>query len=239
MKKLLAVLFLSLFLISFASADKPITAITFSEGYNIKIPIDNIIQVGEDYEFEIHVYNISNGMPVTSGIGCYAHLYDYTGHHIYEGYDETVSHNFDYSFPVMGENFSTSDVYYFIAQCNGSKLGGYNGEIVYVTQTGREIFPNTLIFFMLLSVIVFLGLLWSLYKILEDLTAVEVTFNTVFIGFSAYIINLSYYYYLTNFMPMGLMLDISLLGISAFGLTHLFVPLIGLVFTWIKKGRAE
>jgi len=239
MRKLFMFMILSLFLITLVSAVKPITEITFTEGYNLKIPIDNILKIGQDFEFEVHVYNISNGMPITSGIGCYGHLYDYTGHHIYEGYDETVSHNFDYSFQIAGANFSKSDVYSFIAQCNSSTLGGYNGEEVIVTPTGREIKDNPLIFFMFISVFIFLGLLWSLYKILEDLAAVEVTLNTLFIGFSAYIVNLAYYYYLTNFMPMDLLLDLSLFGITVFGITHLFIPLVGLIFTWIKKGNVQ
>ena len=92
---------------------------------------------------------------------------------------------------------------------------------------------------MFLSVAVFLLLLWSFYKIMLDIVSIDVSLKTIFLGFTAYMVNISYYYFLYNFMPLDLLLEISLLGISAFGITHMFLPLVGLIISWLYNRRVE
>jgi hypothetical protein len=146
MRKKIMLLFFGILLIGLISAVPPVTQIQqFSEGYVLKYPIDEVIKQNADYEFEFHVFNISNGLPVTSDITCYFHLYNSTGKHQLEMTDDTASHNFDYSFFVTGGNFTELGEYYYIAQCDGvtgqggSVLGGFTEHVFIVTPTGSSL----------------------------------------------------------------------------------------------------
>lgn len=116
-------LILSLFLVS---AAPPVTQVQqFTEGYVIKYPSEQSIKQNQFYDFEFHVFNISTGMPITSGVSCQFHLYNVTGGHQLTLYDDAVSTLFDYSFKVHGGNFSQTGDFYYIIQCNSSSRGGY------------------------------------------------------------------------------------------------------------------
>ncbi len=106
-KNILLGLILSIFIISFISAVPPITTTQqFTTGYNIQIPQDNILKVNENYTFDFHVFNISNGEPVLSGISCIFHLYDDIGEHISILNTSVPDVHGDYSFFLDKGNFS-------------------------------------------------------------------------------------------------------------------------------------
>jgi len=144
-----------------------------------------------------------------------------------------------YKFTIDNKNLTDGNVYYFV-HCNDSALGGYSESIIIVTPEGDAI-PDgaVIVFFSLLSLVVFFFLLYALLNILQDFSKLEVDLKTVALGFAAYMSNLALYYYLTQFISLDLMLEISYVGISAFGITHLFLPLVGLIFSWLKKGGVE
>ena len=122
----------------------------FLEGYDIRIPQDNVIEAGTGYEFEFHVYNISNGVAITQDVNCSFHLYNSTGKHIYEAFDTTVNHDFDFGFYVDAGNFTKADNYYYNVYCFTPQLGGHSSSILYVTPTG---FANLQGFYILILVI--------------------------------------------------------------------------------------
>ena len=135
--------FIFLVLLSSVSAVPAPDPQQFSEGYDIRIPQDNILKAGQGYEFEFHVYNISNGVAIISDLNCSFHLYNSTGKHIYEAFDATVSHDFDFGFWVDGGNFTKADNYYYNIYCwspadqkTTAVLGGHSQSIIYVTPTG-------------------------------------------------------------------------------------------------------
>lgn len=129
---ILLILFLNL-----ASAAPPTFSQTFTEGYTIQIPQDNTLQAGKAYDFDFHVYNISNGKPIFYGIGCYLHIYGITGEHIFSGYQNNASATYDYEFEVPKTNFTTPGEYYYNIQCNGTNLGGYSSANIEVTPSGN------------------------------------------------------------------------------------------------------
>jgi hypothetical protein len=110
----------------------------FTEGFNLKFPEDEYLKQNQDYEFEVHVYNISNGLPMTNNISCYFYLYNSSGKHHLELANVTPSHNFDYSFYVAGGNFSEVGHYYYLVQCNNSVLGGFIESSFEVNPAGIE-----------------------------------------------------------------------------------------------------
>lgn len=138
-KRLIFILLFALFLFPLANAVSPHTTQQFSQGYLIQIPEDNILKLNQNYTFEFHIINISNGMPVNAGVNCTFHLYDEIGRHIYESYDDTASSSFDYSFFLDKGNFSKVEHYYYFINCNSSSLGGIGSSIVLINYNGTEI----------------------------------------------------------------------------------------------------
>jgi hypothetical protein len=133
------IFFFLILVLPLALAVPPITTTQqFTTGYEIGIPQDNVLKVGQDYSFEFHVYNISNGVPKVSGIMCLFHLYDSSGKHQLEMWQGTADHNFDYGFDVAGANFTVGE-YYYTVQCNNSALGGFHSAVIEVTSTGLDI----------------------------------------------------------------------------------------------------
>lgn len=120
------------------SAVPPFQTQSFSEGFNIQIPQDNILKQNQDYTFEFHVINISNGKPIVSGINCTFHLYNSTGGHKFESSTTTVSDSFDYSFKVLKGNFSKIESQYYFIGCNSTILGGFGESIIRITPNGEE-----------------------------------------------------------------------------------------------------
>ena len=132
--------FLVISLLPMISAVKPTPTIQgFTEGYVLKYPSDQILKQNMPFEFEFHVFNISNGRPITSGVDCYFHLYNSTGKHQLIMQSNTISHTFDYAFYVNASNFSQTGDYYYIAQCNSSTLGGFVEIPFLVTPNGFDV----------------------------------------------------------------------------------------------------
>ena len=130
-KVLLLFLFLFLFSIAGVQAISPFK--TDAEyGFDLRLGVHSEVNQYDTYDFHIHVFNSSNGVPITDGVSCYLHLYNPDGTHEFEGYDNTVSHDFDYSFDIDGGNFTVLGEYIFIAQCNNTESGGGAGGSVYV-----------------------------------------------------------------------------------------------------------
>ena len=138
MNKKIVLLLCILLFINLISGVSTVINQQFTEGFALKIPYDNHIKFGSDFEIEVHVFNISSGYPRDIGLGCYLHLYNKSGRHILEMYDDTVSHNFDYSFLIKANNFTEIGTYNYVVQCNSSKLGGYVEDYLIVTKDGSE-----------------------------------------------------------------------------------------------------
>jgi hypothetical protein len=152
--------------LSFVSAVPPVTTLQqFSEGYEIQVPQDNILTQKKDYSFEFHIFNVSNGRPIISGVNCSFHLYNSSGSHIFVGYDDTVSSDLDYSFFLTKGNFSSLGALYYFIQCNSTLYGGFGESIIRVTPNGEEFSSNQAIIYILvlladllfLSIFIFLS----------------------------------------------------------------------------------
>jgi hypothetical protein len=136
MKKIFIFLLMFLMVLPMINAVPPVRTF-MGDGTNdleIKCPIFDYIRQGENFEFEVHVFNKSNGVYMTD-VGCYIHLYNDTGRHILTQYDDTVSHDFDYSFKY---NFTDVGQYHYIIQCNNSAQGGFSSAAFEVTNNGLE-----------------------------------------------------------------------------------------------------
>lgn len=154
-------------MISFVASAPPITSVISDTGLIIEPTIKDYLRTGEDHEFEVHVFNQTNGMPITSGLTCYMHMYNDDGDHEFEGIDDTVNHHFDYAFDLTGGNFSRGS-YQAKFQCNnsGASLGGGTEIEFKVNDYGEELteanassFNFSMIFLMILFLLAVIGMI--------------------------------------------------------------------------------
>jgi hypothetical protein len=148
----LFILFTILVNCSFAYSKVIIGDTSVNDGFLIEPVAVNFLKQNSYYEFEVHVVNRSNGLPITSGISCYMHLYNSTGGHLLELQDTTVSHTFDYTFPITGTNFSVRGTYQVKFQCNNSVLGGVNELEFEVNPLGKETGTPEAILYVILTI---------------------------------------------------------------------------------------
>lgn len=149
-----------------ASAPPFLSGETTTAGLIVEPSFQNYHQTGEDFEFEVHVFNQSNGAYIIADTTCFMHLYDKDGSHLYEGVDNEVSHDFDYSFDLNGTNFTKRGEYVAKFQCNSTNgLAGGTQEIFYVNDYGEELsdaeassFNYSMIFMMILFIMALIGL---------------------------------------------------------------------------------
>ena len=151
-----------------SSAPPFITTGTSIQGYDIKIPSQEYIKQNQDYTFYFHLFNISDGLPVSNvSIGCKYHLYNSSGNHILETivphYQTNV--NNEWEMKVLGGNFSKSGTYNYIVQCNSSVLGGFSEVRFVVTGVGFElttskamIYSIIILLFIFLFIVIMLGI---------------------------------------------------------------------------------
>lgn len=144
MRKRDILLVLGVFLFAFmsfvVSAQPFIQQGDLTRGYAIKVPPQPILLQNEDYNFHFHVYNISDGMPISNAsVGCYYHLYNSSGNHIVqtEAAHDTNNVNNEWEVDVLGGNFSTIGEYSYVVQCNSTILGGYTNVEFEVTPNGE------------------------------------------------------------------------------------------------------
>ena len=154
-------------MISFVSAVKPSTTIvTTDSGLLVEPTIKDYLRTGEDHSFEIHLFNQSDGSYIVSDTSCYMHLYHKDGSHIYEGVDNSVDHDFDYSFDLTGGNFSSRGEYQAKFQCNHtSGIAGASEIFFLVNDYGEDLseaeshtFNMSMIFLIILFTMAIVGL---------------------------------------------------------------------------------
>lgn len=133
------IFFILLLALPLITSAPPITTVQqFSEGFVVQVPADNIFKLNQNYTFDFHIANISNGHPITSGISCQLHLYDSQGVHTGIGIDGNVAVGLDYEIFMNEGNFSTIGDSYYYVNCNSSVMGGYQKEPISVTKTGTD-----------------------------------------------------------------------------------------------------
>jgi len=182
MKKILMCIIVSMFLITLVSAVPPIRTGDSDTGYELKIPPREYLKQNQDFEFEVHIFNETNGVPIIDDggqgqISCFLHLYNSTGRHQLTMVDLTPSHTFDYGFDVDGGNFSELGMYPIIIQCNSSTQGGYSVETMEVTPTGVQNLNFYLIILILSGVVILFG-----FAIKDAWITVLGTFGLYFVG---------------------------------------------------------
>ena len=139
--KLFFFVFMFLLAIPLATAAQPSVQVSVGDntGFEIRYLIFPSIRQNEDFEFEFHVYNKSNGFPIIDGISCDFHLYNGSDNtHLIDNMQATATvHTYDYTFNVNGSNFTEPGTYSYLIGCNDSRIGGFASAQFEVTPSGR------------------------------------------------------------------------------------------------------
>jgi hypothetical protein len=135
---------LILFSLNFVSAIPPVLQDSnFATGYEIEIPFIGTLKQNQDFTFNFHLFNQSNGYPIdNSSTNCYFDLYNSSGVHLIETivpHENSIKVN-EWELKVLGGNFSSIGQYGYIIQCNSStsSLGGVEEVGFEVTLNGED-----------------------------------------------------------------------------------------------------
>jgi len=161
--------------ISMISSAPPVSQVQqFTTGYIIKIPTQETIKQGQDFTFYFHVFNISDGVPITNlTTNCFFHLYNSSGEHIVNltaDYEKLPNIFNEWEAYIKGGNFSKVGLYNYIIQCNSTTLGGYFEMPLEVTGTGLELtVARSIIYFgfFMLLIFFFIVILLAISKLPE------------------------------------------------------------------------
>jgi len=109
-----------------------------------------------------------------------------------------------------------------------------------VTENGLKApTENIIIFFSILFFIVFALLIYGLYNNIETLANTDTNLRDILISVISYFAFLSYYYFASIYYPKEFIMGILNTFLYVGGFTHLFLPIIALIFTWIKTGASQ
>jgi len=159
MKRTLIIIGLTIILLSFISAVPPFQQSECPEGLTIQYPPMDLHEEDQYYIFNFHVFNSTNGLSLTNNtVDCTFHLYNSSGIEIFANDNLAYTLDGDFYQEILGANFSVSDPYSYITQCNSSSAGGYVAVGFQVTPNGEEATVGKAVFYigLLFLLIVFL-----------------------------------------------------------------------------------
>lgn len=146
-----------------------------TEGYVIEYPKVDILKQNRNINFNFHIFNISNGVPISNvTTGCAFHLFNQTNDIIYTTTLRTIFTDFDLVVTVNGGNFSKIGDYSYVVHCNDSTsqtpLGGFDSVPLTVTKDGfpRQEIDYTLPLSLFAIMFCLLGFYLIIRKVRED-----------------------------------------------------------------------
>lgn len=125
--RFLVALFVAIILCNLVIAQAPFEPKSFNKGCEIKFPEQYYLKVNQPYMFSFHLFNITDGRPLTnvSNAACELHLYNSSGNHIYHNraiYSTGFGSN-EWSVNIPSQNISKLGYYNYVFQCNSSSFG--------------------------------------------------------------------------------------------------------------------
>lgn len=238
----ICLVFAILFLFPLVSSAPPVTTVPqFTEGIVIEYPAMEYIKQGTTFDFHFHLFNSSDGRYITTGVDCYFHLYNASGNHIYEGFDDVVSHNFDYSFKVDGGNFTNLGNYYYITQCNNTARGGYIERAFQVNPMGVADTEARSIMYMgviigVIAILIFFGFLAFKFMETDDTFVYGLFFLLFSIVLSVYVLFLGHMGFRDFLLTSVSNVQGSIFASALFGLTGImFIAFLFFIMYAIKQ----
>lgn len=209
-----------------------------TRGLTIEFQKYDYTKVGENFEVHTHVFNNTDGLPLTNEtVDCFLHFYYPNGSHALKT-EMDFNPPFDWEYLIQGEAFVDGKGSWII-QCNSSTDGGFSAGKVTLNHDGLP--PKqagVIIFFSMLFIAIVITMLSMLFNtifrmIAWDFDAKDLIFNiSGYFGiFVTYI--LSKHYLESDFINEFL---VWFIGIGSF--TMVILPLIAF-FLSIVKGNLK
>ena len=174
---LVITIFLSLFLFPFIVAQPPFQEPSqqspMMAGYLIlETGWPEYHKAGEDYYIHTHVYNGTDGLPITSGINCSYHLYDHQekgGEHLDTG--TLTQHGEGYYNYTNGSLLTNSGQYSVLIWCEGEVEGGFIKYSFNINKSGYGVSAGVynMVFFLILLFFILAVLSFVVYYKTESL----------------------------------------------------------------------
>jgi len=238
-KKLFAFLFVFLFAITLVSAVPPQQT---TEGWIIRSAIPDVFMKQDNisYDFHAHVFDATTGNPVNEDATCSLHIYDFDGTHLFEGEDSVASHDWDYSWEVNENNFTTGILYPYIVQCNGTYAtddeGGFYASSFMLTSNGKEPLDSfTLAVMILLFFVIFVGTIVITLQYFERGVNLEMDLNDVVKAYISFGVFLLYYWFAYAYWGDVFVLDLMETSLWVVGFMNTFVVSIMFGFNILKR----
>lgn len=127
----LPLLFFLILVIHSVQAAPPFQTSPTLGGCEISPIVRETLTAGQDFDFNFHTFNITNGYPLSNtSLSCYFHFYNQTGDHVFAVIlkNDPISEHLvpnEWAMRMKGGNISTSGTYAYLVQCNGTiSVGG-------------------------------------------------------------------------------------------------------------------
>jgi len=196
-------------------------------GLDITYPTIDYIKYNTTQTFAFHVYNKSNGVPITQDVSCEIHLYTPEGIDVIESPLIREVGSSDYEIEVTAENFTLFGSYPMLVTCNSSTRGGFASAEVSVTPNGLA--PISDVFLIFLYIIFFILSVFMIYLFIMNIyklaSASETILGVVF-SWSFYIGLLVFYEVVLSYSTSILIRNNIGIFLTITAYTHVILPLI-------------
>ena len=124
-KQLILIAFAFLLVVPLVQSAPPFVS-SAPSGCIIAPVVRETLKAGQDFDFNFHVFNVSNGVPLSnSTLSCYFHFYNQTGDHVFSTIlrnDPFSKHQVinEWTEMMNGGNISSVGTYAYLVQCNGT-----------------------------------------------------------------------------------------------------------------------
>ena len=109
-----------------------------------------------------------------------------------------------------------------------------------VTPTGKQINTNNIALFYPIGFIIIMAfLLWSMLGIMISLVEVDTTIYDIFKSMITYFVFIFFYYFSKMYFADTFVIELGDVFLWIFGFTHLILPPIILIITWIRRQTIE
>lgn len=239
MKKLLLILCLSIFILSFVAAEPPFQTVIRSNDLTVSTNIPIAIPQNQSRYFNIHILNDTE--QILSGATCSLHLYKESGDgsHSYSNISSTFTGG-DITFLTNYSVHADKGAYSYKAICNTTEAAGLYEGGYYVTKNGfSPAEDNFKLFIYILFVLATILLFWTFLVTLAKLATTSMTFFDVIIAWLGIILTMISVYLGENYLISTFVENLGNTFITITIWSNGVLPLIALVVTMFVKGTQK
>lgn len=198
----------------------------------------DILKIGQNFDFNFHVFNLSNGIPLSNTtLDCYFHFYNQTGDHQFatkltnDPYSEHQVIN-EWASRMDGGNISTTGFYAYIVQCNGTTLGCADKGYFQVTGNGKaEATGNVVVFFSIIYILMGLLICYMGLYSLGHLLKLDFDLKDLGLNWGMFFATVIIYYLQDVYMGDAGVSEWLLLMVQVAGIIFVLVPIIAFILS--------